>query len=200
MSADSTSINDFRAARAGRLFVTSAPSGTGKTTISSRLENAGIVRVSISSTTRPPREGEEHGKQYFFVDDKEFQNMRAQGAFLEWAEVYGHYYGTEKEWVLRHLAQNENILLEIDVQGARSIKQQMPEATLIFIRPPSLEQLEERIKSRGKDSEDVISRRMSAAEEELSHISEYDHVIINDNLERAVEEIRTIITQGEPHV
>ena len=126
--------------------------------------------------------------------------MRSQGAFLEWAEVYGYYYGTSKEWVERCLSQNENILLEVDIQGARTVKQQMPEATLIFIRPPSFEHLTDRIVSRGKDSAAVIKRRLAAAESELSYANEYDHVIINDDLESAVSKIRAIITKGEPHV
>ncbi len=184
----------------GRLFVTSAPSGTGKTTINSRLAEEGVVRVSISSTTRPAREGEKHGVQYFFVSKEEFLNMRDQGAFLEWAEVYGYYYGTSKEWVFRHLSQNKNILLEVDIQGARAVKKQMPEAVLIFIRPPSLEHLTERIVSRAKDSAEVIKRRLASAESELARADEYDHVIINDDLERAVSKIRAIITKGEAHV
>lgn len=177
----------------GRLFVISAPSGAGKTTISARLRESGLVRVSVSHTTRPPREGETHGAQYFFVSREEFLQMREADEFLEHAEVFGHLYGTVGKWVHKQLAKHVNILLEIDVQGARQVKQKMEAAELIFIRPPSLDALAERLKKRGKDSPETVARRLAAAEEEISHTDEYDHVIINDDLDRAVEDIRKIM-------
>ena len=153
-----------------------------------------VVQISISHTTRPPREGERHGVQYFFTEREQFLRMREEGAFLEWAEVFGHYYGTGKKWVREQLAADANILLEIDVQGAEKIRQEMSkQAVLIFIRPPSLEVLYERLNRRGQDSPESVSRRFAAARSEMARADIYDYVIINDNLERAMEEIRAII-------
>lgn len=180
---------------AGRLFVISAPSGAGKTTISSRLQEGGLLRVSVSHTTRPPRAGEKDGGEYFFVGREEFLRMRDEGAFLEWAEVFGHYYGTGAEWVRGRLAERADILLEIDVQGARQVRRAMPEAVLIFIRPPSADALAARLKSRGKDAPEVVARRLKAAAAEMARANEFDHVIINDDLERAIAEIRAVIAR-----
>ena len=180
-------------AQQGRLFVVSAPSGTGKTTITGRLQEMGAAQVSVSHTTRPPREGEIHGKNYFFVDDNQFAVMRDADKFLEWAEVYGYYYGTAAEWVRQQLQNGGNIILELDVQGARQVKKVIPQAVLIFICPPSLEVLAERLRSRGKDSAAVIAHRLSAAADEMRHRNEYNHVIINNNLEQAVAEVCAIV-------
>ncbi len=178
------------------MFVISAPSGTGKTTITNRLRQTGAVSVSVSHTTRPPRPGEQHGVQYFFTGREEFLEMRAAGVFLEWAEVFGNYYGTKARWVREQLAAGVNILLEIDVQGAGKVKAEMPaQSVLIFIRPPSLESLAARLQKRGQDSPEVVARRLAAAESEMNSAGGYDYVIINDNLERAVDEIRAIIKQ-----
>ena len=182
----------------GRLFVISAPSGTGKTTISNRLRESELVRVSVSHTTRTPRDGEQDGLQYFFISRRKFKQMHGNGDFLESAEVHGNYYGTGAQWVRTQLGARINILLEIDVQGAKQIKRAKPDAVLIFIRPPSLEALEERIKKRGKDTPEIITRRLAAAESEIAQAKDYDHVIINDNLERAIDNIRAIITQEKP--
>ena len=153
-----------------------------------------MAKISISHTTRPPREGERHGVEYFFTGREQFLRMREEGAFLEWAEVFGHYYGTGGEWVRGQLAASANILLEIDVQGAAKIRREMPEhAVLVFIRPPSLDALFERLNRRGKDSPEDVARRFAAARSEMERAGEYDYVIINDNLERAVEEIRAVI-------
>ncbi len=177
----------------GKLFVISAPSGTGKTTISNRLRESGVVQVAISYTTRAPREGEEHGREYFFVDKNAFMQMQTDGAFLEHAEVFGNYYGTSAEWVRRQLKKSANILLEIDVQGALQIKKQMPDTVLIFIRPPSLADLETRLMRRGKDDAATIARRLQCAAAEIAYTERFDYVIINDNLERAFAEIRSVI-------
>ncbi|MGU9950852.1 MAG: guanylate kinase [Gammaproteobacteria bacterium WSBS_2016_MAG_OTU1] len=177
----------------GRLFVISAPSGTGKTTITNRLRKMELVHVSISHTTRPPREGEIDGKQYFFVSRDKFTQMRENNAFLEWAEVYGQFYGTRKQEVAAELQQGHNVLLEIDVQGALSVQKIMPEAVLIFIRPPSLEELAARIRKRNTDSPEAIERRLAAAEEEIKLSSAYKYVIINHMFEHAVDEICHII-------
>ena len=175
----------------------SAPSGAGKTTITERLRGMNLVQVSVSHTTRPPRPGEENGREYFFVGRDKFEGMRDNGAFLEWAEVFGNYYGTEKKWVRTRLDAGSNVLLEIDVQGATQIKLAMPEAALIFIRPPSLQHLEERLKKRGLDSHEEVARRLAEAESEMSHAGEYDYVIINDELERAVADARAVMAGGD---
>ncbi|MGI9297107.1 MAG: guanylate kinase [Gammaproteobacteria bacterium] len=175
------------------MFVISAPSGTGKTTISGRLRRTGLLRVSISHTTRPPRAGERNGAEYFFVGRDEFLRMRDGGGFLEWAEVFGNYYGTGAEWVRNQLAAGADILLEIDVQGARQVKKAAPEAVLIFIRPPSVAALAARLKKRGNDAPEVVARRLAAAEAEIARAGEFDYGIINDDLDRAVAEIRAII-------
>lgn len=182
------------AVRPGRLFVISAPSGTGKTTIVGRLRENSKLRVSISHTTRPPRGGETDGEEYFFVAPAEFIRLRDSGGFLEWAEVFGNFYGTGADWVQQCLAAKDDILLELDVQGARQIKRAMPDAVLIFIRPPSVAALAERLDKRGKDAPEVVARRLAAAEAEMAHANAFDYVIINDDLERAVAEARAIIT------
>lgn len=165
----------------GRLFVVSAPSGTGKTTITSRLQSLNVAKFSISHTTRPPRRGERDGVDYFFTESEEFIRMRDGGAFLEWAEVFGNFYGTEKTWVQQQLAANANIMLEIDVQGAKKVRQAMPEAILVFIRPPSLDALFQRLTQRGTDSEESVARRFAEAQSEMAHANVYDYVIINDD-------------------
>lgn len=180
----------------GRLFVVSAPSGCGKTTITGRLQQLGLVSVSVSYTTRPPRASEENDKQYHFIKREEFLHMRDNGVFLEWAEVFGHYYGTGKEWVRTQLAGAVNILLEIDVQGGLHIKKTMPETVLIFIRPPSLEVLAERLHRRGQDSAEVIAHRLDQAESEIKRATDYDYVIINNELEAAIAEIAEIINNS----
>ncbi|MDM5146786.1 guanylate kinase [Candidatus Persebacteraceae bacterium Df01] len=177
----------------GRLFILSAPSGAGKTTITNQLRNFGVVRVSVSHTTRLPREGEKNGCQYFFVNRDEFLCMRDSGDFLEWAEVFGNLYGTARSWVETQLAGGTDVLLEIDVQGALQVKKHMPEAELIFVRPPSLNVLEKRLRARGQDKEKSITLRLAAARDELLQASQYDYVIINDDLERAVAEITAVI-------
>lgn len=176
----------------GRLIVLSAPSGTGKSTIVGRLRDSGAVILSVSHTTRPPREGERHGEQYFFVTEDEFVGMRGRGDFLEWARVYGNLYGTSRDWVMRQLADGKKVLLEIDCQGARQVRGKIP-FTGIFVCPPSMDELRRRLQKRGAECADAINRRLAAAEAEMENRAEFDHVIINDDLDAAVRRIGDII-------
>ena len=182
----------------GRLFILSAPSGAGKTTVSRRLQAEGLARVSVSHTTRPPRPGEEEGREYFFVDRDEFTRMQNAGLFLESAEVYGNLYGTSAGWVQSQLERGRNVLLEIDTQGACKVKSALPEAVSIFLRPPSLEALRERLTGRGQDSPEVVARRLAGAKNEMARENEYDCVIINDDLETAVAQAREILSRPPP--
>ena len=182
----------------GRLFILSAPSGAGKTTVSRRLREEGLARVSISHTTRPPRPGEEEGREYFFVDRDEFTRMQNAGLFLESAEVYGNLYGTSAGWVQSQLGRGQNVLLEIDTQGAGKVKRALPEAVSIFLRPPSLDALRQRLTGRGQDSPEVVARRLAGAKNEMARENEYDCVIINDDLETAVAQAREILSRPPP--
>ena len=182
----------------GRLFILSAPSGAGKTTVSRRLRAEGLACVSVSHTTRPPRPGEEEGREYFFVDRDEFTRMQNAGLFLESAEVYGNLYGTSAEWVQSQLEQGRNVLLEIDTQGAGKVKRALPESVSIFLRPPSLKTLRERLTGRGQDSPEVVAQRLAGAKNEMARENEYDCVIINDDLETAVAQAREILSRPAP--
>lgn len=178
----------------GRLFVIAAPSGAGKTTLVRKLmERLPALRFSISYTTRRQRETEQHGHDYFFVDKAEFERMRDAGEFLEYAQVFDNYYGTSRRQVEEHLARGENVLLEIDWQGAQQIRRTMPEARTIFILPPSRAALELRLRGRGTDSEEVIRRRLRDSLADLSHWNEFDDAVVNDDLERAVADLQAII-------
>jgi guanylate kinase len=179
----------------GLLIVISAPSGTGKTTLCHMLLKAfPDMEFSVSYTTRKPRSGEVNGKDYFFVDRKTFERMIEEGDFLEWAEVYGNLYGTSKSQVLKALKEGKDILLDIDTQGALQVKKNFPEAVLIFILPPSLKELERRLKKRGTDDEETIKKRLQIAREEIRKALEYDYIVVNDILEVAFERLRSIIT------
>jgi len=192
--------------RRGNLFVISAPSGSGKTTLVRRLLDAlDDVRFSISFTTRPVRGSERDGIDYHFVDESVFRAKIEDGEFLEWAEVHGNYYGTSKIETEKVRAAGEDILLDVDVQGGHSIKQLMPDAVLILVEPPSMEELERRLRGRGSDSEETVRRRLAKAREELARAGEYDHVVTNRVLEAAVDEIQTILArerggEGPPRV
>lgn len=178
----------------GSLYVVAAPSGAGKTTLVQRLlQQERDIRLSVSYTTRSPRAGEENGREYNFIDAERFRNMIGQGEFLEWAEVHGNFYGTSKTWIVNRIVDNHDVLLEIDWQGAQQVRALFPEAIGIFILPPSLEALEMRLRGRGTDSPDVIARRLAAAQAEMRHVGEFDYVIINDVLEQAVEDIRSVV-------
>ncbi len=178
----------------GNLFIVSAPSGAGKTSLLKRLrtELEGIV-ISISHTTRPQRPGEIHGRDYYFVSQKEFEKMLAEGAFLEHAKVFGHYYGTSRRVVTESLEKGVDVILEIDWQGARQVKEKMPESRSIFILPPSRAVLRERLCSRGQDSPEIIARRMREAKAEISHYEEYDYLVVNDEFEQAVVALKSIV-------
>lgn len=180
--------------RLGNLFVISGPSGAGKGTLLSKvIERIPDAWVSVSATTRNPRPGEEEGVHYYFLDKAHFLELVNHDGFLEWAKVHDNYYGTLKESVLEHMKAGEQVILEIDVQGALQVRNVIPEAHLVFIEPPSLEELERRLRSRGTESDDVISSRMKTAEVELAQKMEYDIQVVNDDLEQAVNELTAVI-------
>lgn len=173
----------------GTLFIISAPSGGGKTSLVSALvEKLDHVKVSVSHTTRAPRVGEVDGVNYFFVNDAQFKQYQQNDYFLESAKVFDNHYGTSKEWVHKQLQLGIDVILEIDWQGAMRVKEQM-DCVSIFIIPPSQEALLERLKARNQDSEQVIASRMSKASQEISHCHEYDYLVVNDNFANALEDL-----------
>ena len=174
----------------GNVFVISAASGTGKTTLVSRLvQQHPNVRVPVSHTTRPPRAGEVNGQHYHFVSEEEFVRLAGEGAFLEHAQVFGNYYGTSYESVQSMCEQGYDVILEIDVQGAQQVRKALPEALSIFILPPSLAVLEQRLRQRQTDSEEVIARRLSEAVDEIQQALTFDYVVSNRSLQQAEEEL-----------
>ena len=178
----------------GRLFVLSGPSGAGKGTVRTKaFEALSGVRFSVSCTTRPPREGERDGVDYRFLSDEDFRSLLDRGCFLEHADVHGYCYGTLREDVERILAKGEDIILEIDVQGALQVRAALPECVLIFVMPPSLGELERRLRGRGTEGEERIALRMKNARWEMAHSDDYDYVIENDDAERASRELADII-------
>lgn len=181
--------------RRGFMLVLSSPSGAGKTTISHELlKQDDKIDISVSATTRAPRDGEEDGIHYHFMDKSVFQNLLLQDKFLEWAEVFGNYYGTPTEAVEKSLAAGRDILFDIDWQGTREIRQKKREDLVsIFILPPSAEELENRLVSRGKDSSEVIKHRMEKAASEISHWDEYDYVIVNRDIDDSVRRVKAIL-------
>ncbi len=177
----------------GQLYVISAPSGAGKTSLVKRLtETDPLIRVSVSTTTRAPRPGEVDGVNYHFTNVDTFKQKVAQGDFLEWAEVFGNYYGTQKSQVEALLGQGFDVILEIDWQGAQQIREKMPDTLSIFILPPSMEELERRLTGRGTDAPEVITRRLAEAKDEMRHYPEFDYVVINDDFDVAFEDLHTI--------
>jgi len=179
----------------GELIVVSGPSGAGKSTVISRviLHNQDIV-FSVSATTRPPREGEKNGVNYFFTDRPHFEAMIENAELLEHAQYVGNYYGTPKAPVLASIAKGRSVLFDIEVQGAMQIKEQCPEAILIFVIPPDFSEIEKRLHARGTDSEEKIQQRIKTARSEYSMALNYDYIVINDNPDSAAEEIKAIIT------
>ena len=178
----------------GTLFIVTAPSGAGKTTlVSGLLERDPLVRLSVSYTTRAPRTGEIDGQHYHFIDVPAFRALRDKGEFLEWAEVHSNYYGTSKRWLEEQMRAGRDILLEIDWQGAQQVRKVFPKAVGVFILPPSVEELERRLRGRGTDSEDVIARRVLGARGEMRHVAEFDYVIINENLPAAIEDLVAVV-------
>ncbi|MDY0378730.1 MAG: guanylate kinase [Desulfobacterales bacterium] len=178
----------------GRLFVLSAPSGGGKTTLCSMLrQRFADLRYSVSYTTRSPRSGERDGVDYHFISRPDFEDKIKQGFWAEWAMVHGNFYGTSAEFIQSALARGEDILLDIDVQGALQILERFPDGISIFIMPPSLETLRSRLETRATDTPQVISTRMGNAEREMAQKHFYRHVVVNDDLNRALEELTAII-------
>ena len=178
----------------GNLFIITAPSGAGKTSlVKELLAGDPNVQLSISYTTRPPRPGEVDGKDYHFVSLETFMEMLTKGEFLESAEVYGNRYGTSQTWINHETAIGKDILLEIDWQGAAQVRKLLPEAIGIFILPPSLDTLRWRLKNRSQDSDEVIERRMQAAREDISHVSEFDYVIINNDFKEALQDLQATV-------
>ena len=178
----------------GRLFVITAPSGAGKTSlINALLEDDPRLKLSISYTTRPPRPGEQNGREYHFVDDATFLAMRSRGEFLETAEVHGYRYGTSRKVITDALAKGDDLVLEIDWQGARQVRSLYPGCVGIFIHPPSIAELERRMRLRGQDAEDVIRRRLQNAQDELTHAGEFEYAIINKDFDTAKTQLADII-------
>jgi guanylate kinase len=178
----------------GNLFIVSAPSGAGKTTlVRGLLQEDPLVHLSVSYSTRAPRQGEIDGREYHFVDLATFQIMKERGDFLEWAQVHGNFYGTSRVWIEEQMAQGRDILLEIDWQGACQVRKSFPTGLGIFILPPSLSELENRLTGRGTDHPEVIARRLSAAQEEMSHVDDFEYAIINNELRVAVDDLCAVV-------
>lgn len=179
------------------VFIISAPSGSGKTTLIDLLlkQNPSLM-FSISHTTRPPRTGERDGVEYFFVSEQKFEQMIREDRFVEWAEVHGHYYGTSREVLTEAEKNHRDVILDIDVQGAAQVRQKIPEAISIFILPPSYEALKTRLLSRQKDSKEVMLKRLGNARKEIRRYSEFDYIIINDELQSALTSLSSIITSS----
>lgn len=179
---------------AGHFFVIAAPSGTGKTSlVRALINNINDLQISISYTTRPPRPGDVHGKDYYFVTPQEFAQMAAADAFLEHATIYKYSYATSQDWVMKKMAAGIDVLLEIDWQGAQQVRKLFPSAILIFILPPSLDTLRQRLQNRRQDQFAVIDERMAGAQQEISHYSEFDYLVINDKFEQALADLQHII-------
>lgn len=186
----------------GKLFVITAPSGAGKTSlIEAVMREDPTLRISVSYTTRPPRDGEKDGVDYHFVERATFDAMQRRGEFLESAEVHGNHYGTSRKVILDAVARGEDLILEIDWQGAQQVRRLYPDCVGIFILPPSIEELERRMRGRGKDAEGVIRRRLDNAREELAHAHEFEYAIINKDFETARRELAEILRneRTRPH-
>lgn len=179
----------------GQAFIIAAPSGAGKTSLVAALLNQlDDIQVSISHTTRPQRKGEQDGVNYHFVNPSQFQQLIHEDAFLEYAEVFGHYYGTSQPWVESQLNKGTDIIFEIDWQGARQLRLQMPDVLSIFILPPSFAILEQRLTNRASDKPEVIQRRLQQARSDMAHYQDFDYVVINDDFNQALFELKAIVT------
>jgi guanylate kinase len=178
----------------GSLFILSAPSGSGKTSLAHRvLPAVENLRFSVSHTTRERRRGEEDGREYFFVTVPVFESMIQKGRFLEWAEVYGNYYGTSRGFVESHMESGSDVLLDVDVQGAAQVRKAVPDSIAVFVLPPSFQELEARLRGRNLDEEEVIRRRLETAGREIQYYRDYDFVIINRDLGEAARELEAIV-------
>jgi len=179
------------------ILVISAPSGSGKSTLVRRLiASLPDLVFSVSHTTRSRREGEKEGRDYFFVTRKRFERMIAAGDFVEWAEVFGHLYGTSKEQIERALKAGRDVLLDIDVQGYEQVRKRLPEALSVFVMPPSFQELKRRLTHRHSDSPQVIGRRLAAARQEISHWPDYDYLVVNDHVGQATQALRAVVRAG----
>jgi len=182
----------------GTLYIISAASGAGKTSLLKELTAAAqMIEVSISHTTRKIREGEKEGVDYHFVDQQTFLSMVGEGAFLEHAKVFDNYYGTSQSHVEQQLRQGQDVILEIDWQGARQVRKIFTDAVSIFILPPSLPALKERLQNRGQDNEEIINRRMQDAVSEMSHYGEYDYIIVNDDFDVALKDLASVFSANQ---
>ena len=183
----------------GNLFILSAPSGAGKSSLIKALleqgkkESSRTMQVSVSHTTRDPRPGENNGEHYHFISVNNFKKQIKQNAFYEFAEVFGNYYGTSEAAIDEQLAQGIDVFLDIDWQGAQQVRMKKPSVTTIFISPPSRKELENRLRGRGQDNEEVIASRMAQAQSECSHFQEFDYIVINDDFEQALIDLTTIV-------
>ncbi len=185
----------------GKLIIISAPSGSGKSTLARGLfRDIKDVVFSVSHTTRKPRANEKEGEDYFFVSVPEFHKMLEEQAFLEYAHVYGNYYGTSCRFVESQLLSGRDVLLDIDVQGALKVKELRPEALMVFVLPPSYQELGKRLKNRGLDDPEVIERRLKIAREEIRHYKKYNYVIINNDLEQSIEDLKQIVFSAREEV
>lgn len=181
----------------GNLYVIAAPSGTGKTSLVKKLtESMPQTTVSISHTTRSKRPAEIHGINYYFISEEEFNRMIKAGEFLEHAKVFNYRYGTSRKWVEDTLAKGTDVILEIDWQGCQQIKKLYPQCISIFILPPSLQALQERLQTRNQDPPEIIQQRLQDAKETVSHVPEYDFLVVNDNFEHALDDLKSILTAG----
>ena len=186
---------EYTYSQQGMMIVLSGPSGAGKGTLKNEyMKRHNHAVSSVSMTTRPPRPGEIEGADYYFTNQAAFQSILANEGFLEWAQVHGEYYGTPKQFALNTLAENKDIVLDIDVQGALQVKKSYPQALMIFIIPPSVEILEQRLRRRGTETEEKIQRRLANAKKELSLMNQYDYVVINTTIEEAYQRLNAIIT------
>ena len=181
--------------RKGLLLVVSGPSGAGKGTICKALLNKNDqIKLSVSATTRKPRNGEVHGVNYFFLEKEEFTTMIENGEFLEYAQIYDNFYGTPKSAIIECLEKGQDVILEIEMQGAKQIKEVYPEGVFIFVLPPSLEELKSRIVGRGTETQEEIEKRFSCAFEEINQIVNYDYFIVNEDIEKSVNDVEAIIS------
>lgn len=179
--------------RKGRLFIISGPSGAGKGTICAGLPEDEKAVLSVSMTTRAPRDYEEEGKSYYFVSKERFKEILAEDGFYEHAEIYGEYYGTPKAHIKEQLDSGLDVILEIDVKGAMQVKEKMPDTVLVFIMPPSAEELRNRIVHRGTETTERIARRLERTESEIAQVRNYDYCVVNDDLEKAIDDVREIM-------
>lgn len=184
----------------GMLIVLSGPSGAGKGTICKQLLKELDIEYSISATTRNPRPGEKEGREYFFLTKEQFEKKIANDEFLEWAKVYDNYYGTPNDFVEKILKKGKHCILEIDPQGAKKVREKRPDAIYIFIVPPSMQELKERLTNRGTENDKEIAKRLSNVQEELTYVEIYDYIVINDEVEKAVGKVKAILEAEQARV